>query len=310
MFKINPNHQEANNLVTLFSKVFNFIKFNEEFKPFTDFNISVTTYTAITDDNWELNIEFYNKRSSKSDQKSYYPEIKFRQLGGERVPNFDEEQHKDRTLRSKAIADLLQKKYNPDFDRMIAVLKIFVEKGIECGVFKSLSEKKYKKVMKTHLNINHYSGTITIADNNFGTVTFNNILQKVVQGYHGETHFKKSYISVSIDYLAHSDNTMHPYFKIRLPYSESKKSTCVIPLTGKQVVYFMANDDKLRRECIDKLPSISMDETELKDFFNKEFFEEMKICVAKKLKIDKSMLNNITPEELKDYFAIVEMVNI
>lgn len=309
MFNTYPNHPEANHLVSAFSTIFNFKEFNEESKPSAQYNICVTTYTAKTDDNWELTITFYNNKNSKEDQKVYYPEIKFKQLG-ERVRNFDEDQHKERRLKNKAIAELLQKKYNPDFDRMIAVLKLFVEKGIECGLFKSLAEKKYKKIMKTHLNINHYSGTITIGDSNFGTVTFNNILQKGVKGYRGDTHFKKSYISVSVDYLAHSDNTMHPYFKIRLPYSESRKATCVIPLTGNPVVYFMANDDKLRKECIDKLPSISMDATALKEFFDTEFHKEMKTSISKTLKINKSDLDGVTPEELKEYFVLVEMLKI
>lgn len=304
-----PNHQEANNLVNLFSKVFNFVEFNQEFKPYTDLNISVTTYTAITDDNWEFYIEFYNKRSSESDQKSYYPEIKFRQLGN-RVRNFDEEQHMERRIKGKNIVELLQNTYNPDFERMLAVLRLFVEKGIECGLFKSLADKKYKKTMKSHLNINHYSGTLTIGDNNFGTITFNNIMQKGIKDYRGDTHFKKSYISVSIDYLAHSDNTMQPYFKIRLPYSESRKSTCVIPLSGSPVVYFMSNDDNLRKECIDKMPSIEMEEKALKEFFDKEFYKEMKTSISKTLKIDKSTLTDITREELKEYFLIVEMLKV
>lgn len=308
MFNTYPNHLEANHLVTLFSSVFNFVEFDVNVNS-SDVGFCATTYTAITDDKWALIIIFYNNKNSKEDVKVYYPEIKFRQLG-ERVRNFDEEQHKDRRLKGKAIVELLQKTYNPDFDRMFTVLKLFVVKGIECGLFKSLAERKYKKVMKTHLNTNHYSGTITIGDNNFGTVTFNNILQKGVSGYRGTTHYKKSYISVSIDYLAHSDNTMHPYFKIRLPYSESRKATCVIPLTGKPIVYFMANDDKLRRECIDTLPSISMDETDLKDFFDKEFYKEMKTSISKTLKINKSDMDGITPEELKEYFVLVEMLKI
>jgi len=309
MFNTYPNHPEANHLVTLFSGVFNFVEFDVKVNSNTDMCFCSSVYTAITDDNWALILTFYNNKNSKEDQKVYYPEIKFRQLG-ERVRNFDEEQHKERRLKNKAIADFLQKKYNPDFERMIKVLKLFVEKGIECTLFKSLADRKYKKVMKTHLNINHYSGTITIADSNFGTVTFNNILQKGEKGYRGETHFKKSYISVSIDFLAHSDNTMHPYFKIRLPYSESRKATCVIPLTGKAIVYFMANDDKLKRECIDTLPSISMDETDLKDFFDKEFYKEMKTAISKTLKINKSDMDGITPEELKEYFVLVEMLKI
>jgi hypothetical protein len=309
MFNTYPNHPEANHMVTLFSPVFNFVKFDVNVNSNAELAFCSTVYTAITDDNWALILTFYNNKNSKEDVKVYYPEIKFRQQG-ERVRNFDEEQYKDRRLKGKAIVELLQKTYNPDFDRMFTVLKLFVEKGIECGLFKSLAVRKYKKVMKTHLNTNHYSGTITIGDNNFGTVTFNNILQKGVSGYRGTTHYKKSYISVSIDYLAHSDNTMHPYFKIRLPYSESRKATCVIPLTGKAIVYFMANDDKLRRECIDTLPSISMDETDLKDFFDKEFYKEMKTSISKTLKINKSDMDGITPEELKEYFVLVEMLKI
>jgi hypothetical protein len=309
MFKTYANHPEANYLVNIFSKVFNFTEFNEEASQNKEQDFCLTTYTTKTDDDWALIIEFYNSKNSNTDQKVYYPDIKFQQLG-KRVRNFDEEQYKERKQKLKDIVELMDKKYNPNFERMITVLKLFVEKGIECGLFKSLAERKYKKVMKSHVGANHYSGVLSLTDNNFGTVTFNNILQKGVTGYRGVTHFKKSYISVSIDYLAHSDNTMHPYFKIRLPYSESRKSTCVIPMTGDPVVYFMSTDEKLRRECIDKLPSVSMDETELKEFFDQEFYKEMKTCISKTLKIDKSTLNGVTPEELKEYFVLVEMLKI
>lgn len=308
MFKTYPNHNEANDLVSIFSNLFNFIEFEEDCKPDVKLGICITTYTAKTDDNWALIIEFYNNKNSKEDKKTYYPEIKFRQLG-ERVRNFDEEQYKERRKRLHQITNFLQKKYNPNFERMIEVLKVFVEKGIECGLFKSLSEKKYKKIMKSHLHTNHYTRTIILSDSNFGTVTFNNILQKGINNYRG-THFKKSYISVSVDYLAHSDNTMHLYFKIRLPYSDSRKSTCVIPLSGEPIVYFMSNDDKLKKECIDKLPSISMDENTLKDFFDKEFHKEMATCISKTLKIDKAVLHGVTSDELREYFVLVEMLKI
>jgi hypothetical protein len=309
MFKTYANHPEANYLVNIFSKVFNFTEFNEEASQNKEQDFCLTTYTAKTDDDWALIIEFYNSKNSNTDQKVYYPDIKFQQLG-KRVRNFDEEQYKERKQKLKDIVELMDKKYNPNFERMITVLKLFVEKGIECGLFKSLAERKYKKVIKSHVGANHYSGILRLTDNNFGTVTFNNILQKGVTGYRGVTHFKKSYISVSIDYLAHSDNTIHPYFKIRLPYSESRKSTCVIPMTGDPVVYFMSTDEKLRRECIDKLPSVLMDETMLKEFFDQEFYKEMKTCISKTLKIDKSTLNGVTPEELKEYFVLVEMLKI
>lgn len=309
MFNTYPNHPEANDLVAVFSKIFNFTEFNEEVSQNKESDFCLTTYTAKTDDCWDLSIEFYNSKNSKTNQKVYYPDIKFRQLR-KNVRNYDEEQYKERRLKVKEMAELLEKKYNPDFDRMIAVLKLFVQKGIECGLFKSLSEKKYKKTMKSHIDVNHYSGIITIGDNNFGTVTFNNILQKGAKDYRGNTHFKKSYISVSIDYLAHSDNTLQPYFKIRLPYSESRKSSCVIPLSGSPIVYFVANDDKLRRQCIDTLISVPMEETALKEFFEQEFYKEMKTCISKTLKIDKSTLNGVTPEELKEYFVLVEMLKI
>lgn len=309
MFKTYANHPEANYLVNIFSKVFNFTEFNEEARPNKESDFCLTTYIAKTDDDWALIIEFYNSKNSNTDQKVYYPDIKFQQLG-KHVRNFDEEQYKERKQKLKDIVELMDKKYNPNFERMITVLKLFVEKGIECGLFKSLAERKYKKVMKSHVGANHYSGILSLTDNNFGTVTFNNILQKGVAGYRGTTHYKKSYISVSVDYLAHSDNTIHPYFKIRLPYSESRKSTCVIAMTGDPVVYFMSTDEKLRRECIDKLPSVLMDETMLKEFFDQEFYKEMKTCISKTLKIDKSTLNGVTTEELKEYFVLVEMLKI
>lgn len=302
-----PNSQEANHLVSVFSTLFDFTTFSVNAKSESIYQRHIMTYTAKSSDQWELIIEFRNEFTEK-EEKQYAANIKFRK-DDNRVSYSDGTLVIEKREMNKKLIDFMTKAYNPNFDAMISVLKIFVKQGINSGLFGSIAEKKYKPELKSHFKINYYSGLIYLTDSNFGTITFNRLLQKGHVGYKG-IHFKKSYISVGIEYLVNSDDTIHPYFTIRLPYSASRKGTCVIPFNGEQKIYFMPNDDSFRKTCIDKLYSLSTDEKTLKEFFDKEFDNEIKNAISNTLKIRKSELDGLTSDELKEYFILVEMIKI
>jgi len=297
MFKEHPNHLEANNLLKIFSGHFNCTEFNTEMHQDKK---TTFQYIARTPDKWNIVISFTDEKP----QKSYYPSIIFikeRDLSNKKNPQ-------DRQKKKKELADFMQLHYRPDFDRMINVLKIFTDQGIKSGLFNSAIGRKYKTHMKSHININHYRGQVMICDNNFCTIKFNRLLQKA-SGYKRD-HYKQSYMSVSLDFLVHSDSSVHPYFKIRLPYNDKKKTTCVIPLSGEAKVYFLNNDDGLRKKPVDQMKSHSMDSEKLESYFAVEFQNEIKMLIVKTLNISKSDIKDATAEDLKSYFELIEMIKI
>lgn len=310
MFKdTHPNSIEANHIVKIFSPIFNFTSFHIGVtQPQSYEQKIITQYTAKSDNKWDLTISFYNDKNTNDKEKQYVATIKFKRHH-DNEKSYDEHVIKEKRKMHKDIVDHVIKTYQPDFKQIDHVLKVFVEQGVECGLFKSFDEKKYRKIMKSHMKINHYYGSIGFSANNFGTVTFNKILQKGVVGYSG-VHFKKSYASVAIELLAHSDGTIQPYFSIRLPYSSTSKGTCLIPLKNDNKVYFMPNDDHFKKGYVDQMKPIDMERESLIEFFDKEFNKRLKNAIAKALKMNRSELSNTTSDELKEYFILVEMMKI
>lgn len=310
MFKnTHPNADEANHIVKTFSPLFNFTSFDiKVVQPTTYEKKMITEYIANADNKWSLVISFHNDKNLNQQEKQYVAHVKWmRNNDNDRF--YDEHVIKEKRQIHKDVVAHVVKQYEADFKQIDHVLNIFVERGIESGLFKSFDEKKYRKIMKSHMKINHYRGSIDFVANNFGTVTFNKLLQKGVVGYSG-IHFKKSYASVAIEMLAHSDNTIHPYFSIRLPYSSTSKGTCLIPLKNENKVYFMPNDDHFKKGYVDKINPVAMDRESLVEFLDKEFNKRLKNSIATALKMNKSELANTTPAELKEYFILVEMMKI
>jgi hypothetical protein len=303
-----PNHLEANYIAASFSKFFNFVEFNVNVTVQEKLETCVTTYTAKGNDNWDLIIEFCNGLSTDATEKQYSANIKFHRCG-ERSQNYDDSLVRERRKKYKDLLTYMTTLYSPNFDNMVNVLKLFFDRGVSAGLFKTLTERKYQKIIKSHFKINHYHGSIHRSDNNYGTISFNKLIQKGTRGYNG-TYFKDSYMSVSIEYLVHSDNTVHPYFRIRLPYSSTKKGTCIMPLSGEPIIYFMPNDDRLKKGCIDQMTSMSNDEDTLTVFFDEEFNKSVKNAISSTLNISKSELSGLSIDELKEYFLIVEMLKV
>lgn len=307
MFTKYPNHVEANQLIKMFEPLFKFTHFNESFVIDKKNNTCTTNYIANNENGWDIIITFNPESENKKDVKQFVPTVKFNKKG-DRNRNYDDELIRERRKIFKELVQLVQTTYKPDFDRLSNIISIFVEQGIESGLFKNIVKKKYPKHMKSHFSINHYYGRINFSDMNFGTITFNRLLQKG-GGYQGK-HYKKSYVSISIEHLIQSDNTIQPYFRIRLPYADSRKGTCIIPLNGDDRMYFMNSDDRLQNDYIDNMDSCLIDEETLKLFFADKFKSEVKRTIASTLKINKSDLEGLNSDELKDYFVLVEMLKI
>jgi hypothetical protein len=102
---------------------------------------------------------------------------------------------------------------------------------------------------------------------------------------------------------------MHPYFKIRLPYFENKKASVLLSMKGDKVFLYL-DDKQLYNTAIDLKTPEAPDESHLRDMFRKLFENQIKNTVANRLKISKTELQNLNVEELKEYFVLLEMVDI
>jgi hypothetical protein len=206
------------------------------------------------------------------------------------------------------IQNIMVNMYKPEFDKVVDIVDWFVDEGIKSAVINVVDKKGYAKHIKENLNLNTYSSTIATTDKNIAIVYFNNILQKG-EGRHNQ-HFKKSYINVELVYLIHSDNTMHPYFKIRLPYFDTKKISCVMPLGASNKVYMYTDDKQLATQYIDKQQPFDLVEADMRSYFKNLFDTQVVRTLSNKLKINKKELAQLSQDQLKEYFIIAEMVSI
>jgi hypothetical protein len=307
MFNSYKNHQEANNILKIFEPLFKYSKYTDDY--YDGFNdCESTKYIAQANEGWQLVTQFYGTKQGNIIRKKFYPYISFEKDTKKKLTHFTKESVAERNQQSVDIANFLENLYQPDFDKVFNVLDIFIEQGLDSGLFKSVAVKRYKRHMISHMHINHYHGTISIWDKNYARITFNNVLQKG-SGKNG-THFKKSFISVGIIHLVDSNNDVKPYFKIKLPTSATNKNTYVIPISGVDTMYLVGDDDSLRYTPIDKILSMPIKKEALTAYFKGEIENEIKTTISKTLKIKKTELDNLSPDELKDYFMLVEMIKI
>ena len=307
MFKSYKNYKEANNILKIFEPLFKYSKYQEDYYDgFSDY--ASTKYIADMPENWQLVTEFYGKKQSYNLKKHFYPYITFEKDMKSKCTHFHKEAVAERNQQSKDIADFLQNLYTPDFDKVFNVIDIFIEQGLNSGMFKAVNVKRYKRHMTSHMHINHYHGSISLWDKNYSSITFNNVLQKG-SGKNG-THFKKSFISVGVIHLVDSKNEVNAYFKIKLPHSATNKNTYVIPITSEDTMYLVGEDESLRDTPIDKIISMPIKKEALTAYFKMEIEDEIKTTISKPLKIKKTELDNLSADELKDYFMLVEMIKI
>jgi putative sterol carrier protein len=302
MFEKYKNCEDVNKLVEQVSSVFNFTTFHEENHKSYERDIGTTIYTANTDDNWKMVVSFDNRFRSKHDQKHYYPEVKFERTVSDYVTAIKRDKVAELT-------ELFQNKYTPDFDQVLNVIDIFIKEGVDIGIFNNVKLKDETQHISNYFGTHKYYHQISFNDTNCATVLFNKVLQKdsKCQG----RSFKKAYINIEIVHLLSSDNELKPYFKIRLPYSATKKITCVIPLCRSSKMYMAESDNTLKEKYVDTLnEEVAIDDKTLSAFFKKELQNEVKNVIVGTLKIKKSELTGLTTDELKEYFILVEMVKI
>lgn len=301
MFKTLLNKSSVNHFVKSLSPVFVFNQYNEEQAKFSNNVIATTTYKATTADNkWIMEISFENRIKSSYEKLHYFPTISVMSNGPTMVSILSQQ--------GNEIADFFQDKYKPDFENALNIVDIFIKKGIESGLLNSVEMKQYNQHMRTHFSNSVYFNELKFKDKNIATVSFNNILQK---GMGAQKHyFKKSYINIEIIHLVEPDEKIKPYFKIKLPYSAHNKIMCIMPINNPERMYFASSEQPLKNGFLRKLNSIDVDNQSLTDFFENQFKAEAKNVICETLKMRKCDVNELTTNELKEYFILVEMIKI
>lgn len=97
---------------------------------------------------------------------------------------------------------------------------------------------------------------------------------------------------------------------LKLPYSANNKITCVIPLNNADKFYFSATEEPLKTGYLRKLNTVNMNSADLNEYFGNLFKTEVRNVISETLKMRLTDLYNLTTEELKEYFVLVEMIKI
>lgn len=296
-----PNCKEVNNFVEKLSPLFVFSSFKEEKKQKYQTDIGESVYEATNSDDWSLIVSFHNRFLANQNHKHFCPEITFKKLKNNYM-TFE----KKNTC--KKIIEHFEKVYKPDFDKVKTVIQLFIDEGVNSGLFHSVEMKKYTQSMSSHFIVDNYYKNLRFCEKNIANITFNNVLKK--GSGKNSSAFKKATISVKIMHIVSDDNKMKPYFVLRIPYSTERKVTCVFPLSGESTIYFTNADNVLKEGYFNQLMKFSSDHDSLKSFFKNQFKDEMVYIISKTLNITEKELDGLTSEELKDYFTMVEMMKL
>lgn len=305
MFKKYDFHVESNNLIELFKPLLNFEKFTEIDAGFDGIN-----YSAEASDKWRIVINFprqfekhswYVGKSASITFKNYEEKYRYVSLtnDGDLDIKKDELTEEDRAIENKRVKEFINyfhKLYKPNFDRMINILEIFTNQGLDSGIFQKITLKKYERHSRTHIH--------GVYNPIYASINFNNILQSLRSG---ETKYKKSVMSIDFIYLVGSDKQIMPYFKIRLPYTSHKKVNCIISFDCSKM-YFTKTDHEFQLNFIDHLEAHQTDDEYLNLYFKNIFNIEVINSISKTLKMKKADLKKLSQDELKDYFVIVDMI--
>lgn len=315
MFKLYNNHHEAELLINVVKPLFEYSKYSETC--YSLFNEYISKkYTANSKDGWDVSVAFRAKKKDGSTKKVFHPKLTFRKdpktngnvYGNWDTEEFDHQCFLERIEKSKKIADLLQTTYNPDFDRMLNIIDIFIDQGLDSGMFANVERKKYEKHMRSHIHVDHYFKQVSLWHKNHSKVLFDNTLQKSTGK--NKQHFKKSFISIDVEYLVNSVGEVKPYFKLALPITAHLKETYFISLVDESKLYLVINDDSLESTPIDKILSIPLSDAKVKEYFKEKFNEYIKHTISQLLNIKKSELDVMSSSQLKEYLVLVSMVRV
>lgn len=327
MFKLYNNHHEAELLLNAVKPLFKYSKYSETcYSLFNDY--IAKKYTANCEDGWDVSVTFRAKKKDGSTKKVFHPKLTFRKvpkpIGNQYSKSgIDNDVHNcylqkleesqnlaifERIEKSRQISDLLQITYNPDFNRMLNIIDIFIEQGLDSGIFANVERKKYEKHMRSHIHVDHYFQQVSLWHKNHSTVLFDNTLQKSTGKK--KQHFKKSFISVDVEYLVNSLGEVNPYFKLKLPITAHLKETYFMSLVDEPKLYLVINDESLESTPIDKILSIPLSDVKITEYFKEKFNEYIKNTISQLLNIKKDELDVMSSSQLKEYFVIVSMIRL
>lgn len=301
MFKKLLNKTEVNHFVKSLSPLFAFQKYNEEIKPSNYANRLDTVYTATTkDDSWCVEVSFNKRVNTCIERVHQYPEIKFRSnvISMQSIIEY----------KCIEIAEYFQNLYEPDFNAVNNIINIFIEKGIHSGLIHNVEMKEYNQHMGTHLTPDNNVTHLIFRDKNVSVVTFNNILQRTNRKH--PKPFKTSYINIDLIHMIQPDQTIKPYFKIKIPYSANNKTVMIIPVSNPKIVYITSNEQSLKNNFLRKLNTLDFDNKSIGTYFEELFENESKNIICDTLNMKRKDIDALTTNELKEYFVLVEMVKI
>lgn len=301
-----------NKLVDTFKPVLNFLTFDEKYDDW--FHLS--TYAATSHNNWSVVANFEDENKTVDDQY-YYPRLEFEKNRLQNDPKYKgvkkpptEEEKKENRLQAEKIIEHMQAVYNPNFERAIEIIKIFLKQGLNTGIYNDVKVIPHSGHIRAQFYRyeNNYNGynRLFFDSKVVAKIIFNNLLQTLRSG---ETKFKNSHLTIDIIYLVSKDNTLNPYFKIRLPYSSHKKINCILSFDCSKM-YLVSDDRDLKNDFIDNLHQHSTDNEYLEQLFRGDFKKEIIRVIAKTLKIKRADLIKMSEEELKSHFILIEMVKL
>lgn len=307
MFKEGANRIEMNKVIEQFSPVLKCTHFEES----DDRDFAVFNYMATNNDGWGISAYFAGFNLTTKTGRYYYPRFEFEKNQAQRfkqkLNNYTGQA--DDAIQAEKIMNHFHDLYQPNFDRAFEVIDTFLEQGSSLGIYNNVKKMPHDK----HSSSQFYryeddKGYNRLFFNSkvFAKITFNNVLQTLRSG---QTKFKKSHLSMDIVYLVSSNDTMSPYFKIRLPYSAHKKINCIISFDGEKM-YLVSEDENLKKDFIDNLTQYPTDKDSLSLFFKEEFKKEIISVIAKTLKIKRKDLVKLSDDELRNHFILIEMIKL
>lgn len=300
MFKKFENKDEANHFAKSLSSLMKFSTFNEDKKDVMYGSSGEVVYTAITDDfKWRMDITF---PTAVNKDKSHYPEITFKANGISMGSIL--------AAKGRTIANHFETAYKPDFNQVFMVIDAFIKTGVESKMIHSVEEIWKEGNMQDFFGADDFSQYLKFKAKKVSLLSFNRLLQKG-KGYQKST-FKKSYITTELIHLV-VGSTLQPFFKIRLPFVNDNKMTVLVPInaTEKQPtkMYFTDNDHQLKQGLFG-LFTLSLDNEKIENYFAGRFNSLIKSSICSALHLKKTELDNLSQEELNDYFLLLEMAKI
>lgn len=299
-----PYYSTTKSLLNRFKDHYSFENFNRSEGIDYHDNLNSMTYEFdITNQNWRIDFRFKNNNKTKILSQQYQTSISFKHIGYNRPRKMEMNEFCQEA--SKKINEI----YQPDFSLPMNVINWFVEEGKLNNAIHQTQLLCYEPKLESHLTIDsHCHGQTCFIEKKVMQITHDTLVQDG-KGYQNK-YYKKSILRMEIVFMIHSDNTLHPYFKLMLPYNADKKITCFFPFEDKTKVILLEKDKVLKKQFIDTLTASVYDENKFKTYFNHFFKKEVVTGIAKKLEIDKSELIELPEEKLDEYLTVVNMLRI